>query len=352
MTGGPTARQNLVAPFDSPFAKTIGVGRSSCSAAADAETNVEVTVTHPSTEFQYSEEFQRLIEALSASKRDWPNYRQYVADSLGSRTSRYAIFKIETLPEIAYHCGELQNQSVLDFGCGTGATTVALAEQSGHVVGFDIDPARVAICERRVREHGLTARVSCRSGRFRDQNLNAPGFDLVVLNGVLEHIPASEKGFRAGVLGDAAQAVRAGGHLFINDTPNLLFPLDLHTTQLWWIPWTKPGSNSAYDRAVRKGRYRDNPDSSPGSRGMEEAGAWGMTYWQVASILRRFGFVCVNLESGHDRRLRYVPIRANRFRGPFEALMYVLGTRVLRAPLTAFMPNLTNLVFRRQHANR
>lgn len=309
-------------------------------------------MTSQPTEFEYSEEFKRRIEDLAAPKRDWPNYQQYVADNLGSRTSRYAIFKVETVPEIEHHCGELRNQSVLDFGCGTGATTAALAEQSERVVAFDIDPARVAICERRVREHGLADRVSCRSGNFCDLNLDAPGFDLVVLNGVLEHIPDSETGLRARVLGDAAQAVRTGGHLFINDTPNRLFPRDLHTTQLWWIPWTKPGSAWAYERAIRKRRYRDSTDSSPGPRGMEEAGTWGMTYWQVASILRRFGFVCVNLEPGHDRRLRYAPIRPNRFRGPFEAIMHVLGTRGLRAPLTAFMPNLTNLVFRRQAASR
>ena len=299
-------------------------------------------------EFDYSPEFVQLIRDLSAPKSNWPNFQQYISDNLAGRESRYARFRLETVPEIEHHCGDLSQKQVLDFGCGTGATTVALAERARHVVGFDIDSFRLSICNRRAMEHGLQDRISASNDLERVARERG-SFDLVVLNGVLEHIPASEPGLRNSVLARVASVVSPAGYIFINDTPNRLLPFDLHTTQLWWIPWTTPGSSWAYRRALEKQRFFASTDLSAGPRGMEEAGAWGLTYWDIAGVLRSHGFACLNLAKGHDRRLRYRPARANRYRGVFETVVYVIGPRLLRAPLTAFMPNLTNLVFQRQH---
>ena len=305
-----------------------------------------MSATSADTVFQYSKEFEGRIEALCAEKRDWPHYRQYVADHLGSENGRYALFKRETLPEIEYHCGALSNQVVLDFGCGTGASTAALAERAKVVIAFDTDARRVALCRMRLQEHGLEDRVT-----FVSDQLPRRRVDLAVLNGVIEHIPATEPGLRESVLSQVARAVGPGGHIFINDTPNRLCPVDLHTTRLWWIPWTRPGSSWAYARALAAGRFFETPGSASGPRGLEEAGAWGTTFWALDSCLKKHGFSCLNLAQGHDRRLRYHPARPNARRRIFEALVYPIGLRFLRAPLTAFMPNLNNLVFRRSGAD-
>jgi len=303
--------------------------------------------SHVPLDFEYSPQLVQLIRDLSAPKSDWPNFRQFVSDNLAGRESRYARFGLETIPEIEHHCGDLSGKRILDFGCGTGATTVALAERAHHVVGFDIDPVRISICNQRALEHRLQDRVTTFSA-FEEVARERGSFDIVVLNGVLEHVPGSEPGLRNAILKQAARVVPPGGYIFINDTPNRLLPFDLHTTQLWWIPWTAPGSSWAYRRALQKHRYFDSADLSAGPRGMEEAGAWGVTYWDIAGVLRSEGFACTNLAKGHNKRLRYHPSRPNRYRGVFETVVYVIGPLLLRVPLTAFMPNLTNLVFQRQ----
>lgn len=296
----------------------------------------------PRAAFRYSRGFEELIEALAAPTRGWPHHDKYITAHLGSESGRYAVFKTETLPEIEYHCGDLSERTVLDFGCGTGATTAALAERAKAVVACDIDVQRVAIGRKRLQEHGLDDRVTWASDVSPEMQV-----DLAVLNGVIEHIPASQPGLRQTVLQRVAATVRPGGQIFINDTPNRLFPVDLHTTQLWWIPWTRPGSAWAYQRASGRGRYVDNGFFTAGPRGLEEAGAWGTTFWALDSCLQRLGFTCLNLARGHDRRLRYRPLHANRRRGIFEAFLYPIGPMCLKVPLTAFMPNLNNLVFQR-----
>ena len=166
---------------------------------------------HPSVgAFSYSRSFEELIEAICAPKREWPNYRKYVADHLGSPLGRYVRFKLETLPEIEYHCGSLSSCEVLDFGCGTGSTTAALAERAQAVVAYDIDERRIAIARRRLQEHGLQERVT-----FVFDTPFQCRVDVAVLNGVIEHIPDSQPGLREAVLSHVAEAVRPEGFIFM-----------------------------------------------------------------------------------------------------------------------------------------
>ena len=298
--------------------------------------------------FQYSQEFERLLAELGKEKASWPNQHLYLEANLGGPGSRLVEFATKTVPEIEFHCGSLEGQAVLDFGCGTGATTVALAERCPQVYAFDIDPKRVEICKRRLQEHGLAARVRFVAGAdVVDLKEALAGVDLVLLNGVLEHVPLTQRGLRRRILRTLFEILRPGGHLFINDTPNRLSPVDRHTTQLWWIPWTRPGSDWACRYAFRQGRLGNTPPAG-GPLELEEAGAWGATYWEIAGYLKGLPWECLNVLPGHDRHLRYRPARVNRKRDLFEKLLFPWAVRICRVPLTAFTPDLTNLVIRKR----
>jgi len=300
--------------------------------------------------FQYSKEFEQLITELAQEKASWPNRHLYLAANLGGPGSRLVEFATKTVPEIEFHCGTLERQTVLDFGCGTGATTVALAERCPQVLAFDIDAKRVEICKRRLEEHGLAARVRFVAGvdvADLQQEMEGLALDLVLLNGVLEHVPLTRHGLRRRILRTLFEMLRPRGHLFINDTPNRLIPVDQHTTQLWWIPWTRPGSEWAFRHAFRKGRLGSEPPSG-GPREMEEAGAWGATYWEITGYLEGLPWECLNVRAGHDRHIRCRPAGCNRKRDLFEALLYPWAVRLGRVPLTAFTPDLTNLVIRKR----
>lgn len=304
--------------------------------------------------FVYSEEFRRSIVHLHRGKETWPNYQKYIEHHLGGPHSRLATFSRRLCPEITYHCGSLVGKRVLDFGCGTGATTVALArlanvagEPASQLLAFDVDRESVAICQQRLREHGLADRVTV----YWADDLSAieadlGTFDLILMNGVIEHIPLSRPGLRRGIVRSLFAHLNRSGYLFINDTPNRLWPFDFHSTQLWCLPWTRPGSTWAYKRAVAKGRHSDVPTIDPGPLGLEEVGAWGATYREISGYLQGEPFVCVNLSPGHDRHVSYA-FQGGWKRRLFESFLYYTAVKWLRMPITAFAPSLDNLVFQR-----
>jgi 2-polyprenyl-3-methyl-5-hydroxy-6-metoxy-1,4-benzoquinol methylase len=297
--------------------------------------------------FEYSEEFRRRIVELHRGKESWPNYELYIRDHLGGPGSRLAWFSRELCPEIECRCGSLADKVVLDFGCGTGSATVPLAAAARHVCAFDVDQESLDICRQRMDEHDLSSKVSfhCASGVEGIESVLGP-FDLILASGVFEHIPLSRAGLRTRTLRTLAEMLRPGGDLYIHDTPNRLWPIDLHSTQLWWIPWLPAGSRLAYTLAVRRGRHTSAPTISDGPLGLEEVGAWGCTYWEINRSLRGTECICLNLLDGHDRRLWYSR-EGHGKQAAFEKLVHPLAVRLLRAPITAFAPFLTNLVFRR-----
>src|SRR5438093_425657 len=154
------------------------------------------------------------------------------------------------------------------------------------VAGYDIDPELVDVCRMRLKEHGLESavRLYC-APNLEDVKDRIGPVDLVLLSGVIEHIPLTERGLRRRLIRTLFGMLKPGGSLYIYDTPNRAWPIDFHTTGLLGIPWTKPGSPSAYARAVRAGRYGDSPRYTPGPRGMEQCGAWRAPSWSILRTL-------------------------------------------------------------------
>ena len=296
-------------------------------------------------EIDYSDQFRRMICDMHAGLESSPFYESYIAAHLGSAAGRLMMFSTMVIPEIEYHCGPLAGKRVLDFGCGTGASTAALAEMTESVAAFDVSEASINIAKQRLCEHDLQDRVDLFCAPDIDDVGGQIGtFDLVVALGVIEHLPLTIRGLRHRVLASIATKLKSGGYLFLGDTPNRLWPEDSHTTRLWWIPWSRPGSEWAFKRAVRKGRYLRTAHYSPGPLGLEEQGAWGATFWEIQRHLLGCGMTCVNRVDGHNRRLYYSWPRTTKA-AIFEVFARSTVCKVFRAPITAFAPYLNNLVF-------
>jgi S-adenosylmethionine-dependent methyltransferase len=299
---------------------------------------------------KYSEQFQQLIRQMHRGMEDRPQYASYIQAQLSGPGSRIAAFEEHLVPEIRHHFGDLENLRILDFGCGTGATTVPLAAACSQVVGLDLGASNVAICRQRLEEHGMRHRVQDLVQGDLEKIYNQLGlFDVIVVNGVIEHIPISQSGLRGRILRCLFEMLRPGGSLFIADTPNRLFPYDSHTTRLWWIPWTRPGSKRAFDKAVGKGRFIPVESYSEGPLGLEQEGAWGATYWEILSYLDKNEFEVVNLLPGHGDRVHYAMAGSWR-RRLFERIFHLIAVRMLNVPLTALIPYIDNLVIRKRAA--
>jgi 2-polyprenyl-3-methyl-5-hydroxy-6-metoxy-1,4-benzoquinol methylase len=297
--------------------------------------------------FDYSKDFQEQILRRFRGAERCPNYNVWLEQVLGGPNSRVVLYTNFLCPEIEFHCGSLRYKKVLDFGCGMGSTTAALAYFSETVCAFDIDKESLEICNQRIKEHGLESRVRLYYADDIDSVKSSMGtFDLILINGVIEHIPLSKTDLRKRIMLSLFDMLEQYGHLYINDTPNRLLPFDFHTTQLWWIPWTKPGSEWSYRRALRKGKIFDDGESGKGRLGLEEGGAWGATYWEILNYFEGKRFVCLNTIAGHNRHL-YYRSPWKWWRALFEFIVYYSVVKTIRIPMAAFAQSLPNLVLQK-----
>lgn len=261
--------------------------------------------------------------------------------------SRMAGFESATLAELEHHTGSLAGKRVLDFGCGTGTITPSLARRAREVVAFDVSADAVEITRARLREYGIDGvDVHC-ADSYCEVAAELGKFDLVMMHAVFEHVPLSIDGLRPDVMQLAFDALAPGGHLFISESPNRLYPRDIYCTGLWLIPWTRGGSRWSYRRAIKAGRHVDPNDR--GSVSLEERGAWGFTYWSVKRYLRERSYEVVNTRPGHDRWVRYGRT-LSRQRRWFETGVHHTATRFLKIPIVALTPMLSPLVLERTDA--
>jgi ubiquinone/menaquinone biosynthesis C-methylase UbiE len=103
---------------------------------------------------------------------------------------------------------------VVDLGCGPGRLTLPVARivgSEGQVLAVDLQPAMLAIVERRAAAEGLQ-NISTMEAAAGSGALPAGRFDLALLSFVLGEIPADR---RPAAIQEIAAALRPGGRLAV-----------------------------------------------------------------------------------------------------------------------------------------
>lgn len=128
----------------------------------------------------------------------------------------------------------LSDSHILEIGCGTGSSTVALAEQGAKVVGIDIDQDALAVAKARCTVYGMPAEFRAMNATGMAEAFRAKIFDFIIFFASLEHMIIAE---RLAALRDAWQMLPSGGMLAIVETPNRLWYYDGHTSMLPFFHW-------------------------------------------------------------------------------------------------------------------
>ena len=119
---------------------------------------------------------------------------------------------------------------ILDFGCGSGSSAMVLARlfpEFQEIVGVELVPEHLEIAHARAAHYGVT-NVSFKQSPGGDSLPSDIGrFDVVMLSAVFEHLLPDE---RKPLLELLWSVMEPGAVLFINQTPNRWFPLEIHTT--------------------------------------------------------------------------------------------------------------------------
>ena len=117
---------------------------------------------------------------------------------------------------------------ILDFGCGSGASTAVIARilPDTKIIGIELEPDFVDIARQRAEFYGMTnAEFMVSPSPETLPNLGA--VDFVFLNAVYEHLLPLE---RRAVLPMLWEALKPGGVMFIYLTPYRWWPIEYHTT--------------------------------------------------------------------------------------------------------------------------
>lgn len=145
----------------------------------------------------------------------------------------------------------LKGARILEIGCGTGSSTVALAEQGAHVTAIDIDEDALVVARDRCEAHGVKADI--RAANIHGLKLDQR-YDIFAFVACLEHMTIQE---RLDSLSEIWGRMDKGALLVIVETPNRLWWFDQHTSRLPFFNWLPDELAFTYSKFSPKEIFRD-----------------------------------------------------------------------------------------------
>ncbi|NJL53885.1 class I SAM-dependent methyltransferase [bacterium] len=156
-------------------------------------------------------------------------------DLMGDLEERTESFRQRIIPWLQASI-PLSQARILEIGCGSGCSTLTLAEAGAQVTAVDIDRPALALAEQRCQDGGFADRVDFFvanavevGDRFAEES-----FDVIIFFACLEHMTHEE---RLAAMRTTWQMLPVGGFWCLIDTPNRLWYYDAHTSLLPFYSW-------------------------------------------------------------------------------------------------------------------
>lgn len=186
-----------------------------------------------------------LFFKTSEDKVEKADYETHIFGRLNLFRERHIPFLVETVG--------LKDKRVLEIGCGTGSSTVALAEQGAIVTGIDIDTDSVAVAQKRMDLYGLKADfLQMNALDIKDKLDNK--WDIIIFFASLEHMTPNERFLS---VKSAYDILKPGGSLCIFGTPNRLWYFDIHTSLMPFNLWLQDEVAIAHSKFSERPHFKD-----------------------------------------------------------------------------------------------
>ena len=150
---------------------------------------------------------------------------------------------------------------ILDFGCGSGgsAIAVALTYPNVHCYGTDIDESEILMARERARLYNVADRCEFRHVNAGEPLPFAEGFfDFCLCSSVIEY--ATEKAIRTFCVREMVRLVAPRGFLFFS-VPNRLYPYEVHSGKWGWNYFPRLLGARTIDSSFWEVRKLARPDS-------------------------------------------------------------------------------------------
>jgi len=126
-------------------------------------------------------------------------------DAIRGAFNKFTRKAFEMLPK-------LDKPRILDIGCGSGVSTMELAELSnGQITALDIDNVSIDRFARKIEGAGLSGRVEAVTGSMFDMDFPEESFDVIWAEGSIQFV-----GFERGLL-QWSKLLKPGGFLAVHD---------------------------------------------------------------------------------------------------------------------------------------
>jgi len=149
----------------------------------------------------------------------------------------------------------LKGTNILEIGCGTGISTLALMEQGATVTGVDVDSGALEVAKDRLKIAGFEPNVHLVNGDEIGVHFENQKFDYIIYYAVLEHMTVQE---RLKSLEQAWKMLKEDSFLAIIETPNRLWYYDSHTAAMPFYDWLPDDLAFYYSKFSSRSNFKDS----------------------------------------------------------------------------------------------
>jgi len=185
-----------------------------------------------------------------------------LGDLTNHLTNRFQNARTQVVPWIE-SIRSLRGARVLEIGCGTGSSLVALAERGANVTGIDLDEGGLEVARKRCALHAVAAELHLANATNVAELFGDTAFDLIIFSASLEHMMHEE---RLRAIADTWAMLRPGDLWCVLETPNRLWHTDTHNALLPFFHWLPDELAFKYARFSERTNFRECYDEMTDDR--------------------------------------------------------------------------------------